>query len=117
MLNYATKSDVNMQHVLENRVLLKKPDLASPKSEVDKLDTDNLKNTSTDLSKLSNAAEKYFVKKTVCEEMVKKVNAIDSNKRNLEKQRLKMVIKKKRDSRKYIETQDIIKLKKKLVQE
>ena len=50
--------------------MLKKADLASPKSEVDKLDVDRLETISTDLSKLSNAVEKYFVKKAVCDELV-----------------------------------------------
>ena len=70
MFKYATKPDVKTQQVLGHRVLLKKADLASPKFEVDELDVAKLETISTDLSKLSNAVEKYFVKKAICDELV-----------------------------------------------
>ena len=46
------------------------------KLDIDDLDVDKLKTDPVDLQKLSNAVEKEVAKKTVFEELVKKVNAI-----------------------------------------
>lgn len=67
---------------------LKKADLVNSKSEVDELDVDKLadldadklKPVSVNLERLSDLVKNNVVKKTVCNEFVKKVNAIDTSK-------------------------------------
>ena len=54
-----------MHHVLIHHPLLKKTDLANLKSNVDKLDIDNLKNVPTSLSKLKSKVDKLDVDKLV----------------------------------------------------
>ena len=51
---------------------------------VDEVELDNLKIVVPDLSKLSNVVDNNVVKTTVYDELVKKVNTIDSDKPNLE---------------------------------
>ena len=53
--------------------------------DVDDIDTDKFKTVPTDLRKLSNAVNNNAIKKTVYDELVKKVSTIDSGKQNLEK--------------------------------
>ena len=61
---YATKTDLkNITHV-DVRSFASKTNLAALKTEVDKIDTDKLKTTPTDLAKLTNAIENEVVKKT-----------------------------------------------------
>ena len=73
--NYATKDDVkNITHV-DVSSFASKTNLAALKTEVDKLDTDKLKTTPTDLAKLTNAVDNGLVKKTVYNA---KVTAIES---------------------------------------
>ena len=55
-----------------------KSDLASLKSEIDKLDIRKLETTPADLSKVSNVVKNEAIKKTVYDELVKKVNAIQA---------------------------------------
>ena len=75
LTNYATKDDVkNITHV-DVSSFASKTKLAALKTEVDKLDTDKLKTTPTDLAKLTNAVENDLVKKTVYNA---KVTAIDN---------------------------------------
>ena len=63
--NYATKADIkNISHVDTSSFALK-TNLATLKTEVDKLDIDNLVPFPTDLSKLSNVVKNDVVKKTV----------------------------------------------------
>ena len=63
--NYATKDDVkNITHV-DVSSFASKTNLATLKIEVDKLDTDKLKTTPIDLSKLSNVVENDVVKKLI----------------------------------------------------
>ena len=63
--NYATKDDVkNITHV-DVSSFASKTNLAELKTEVNKLDTDKLKATPTDLAKLTNAVDNELVKKTV----------------------------------------------------
>ena len=50
-----------------------KADLASLKSDIDKLDIDKLETVPTDLSELGNAVENDVVKKTVYHKLVEKV--------------------------------------------
>ena len=64
LTNYATKTDLkNITHV-DVSTFANKTNLASLKTEVDKLDTDKLKTTPIDLSKLSNVVENDVVEKT-----------------------------------------------------
>ena len=62
--NYATKDDVkNITHV-DVSSYATKTNLASLKTEVDKIDTDKLKTVPADLAKLSNVVKNDVVKKT-----------------------------------------------------
>ena len=62
--NYATKDDVkNITHV-DVSSFASKTNLAALKTEVDKIDADQLKTTPADLAKLTNAIEHDVVKKT-----------------------------------------------------
>ena len=74
--NYAKKADIkNISHVNTSSFALK-TNLADLKTEVDKLDIDNLVPVSTDLSKLYNLVKKDVVKKDVYDKLVAKVNSI-----------------------------------------
>ena len=76
--SYATKQDFkNISHV-DISSFATKTNLASFKTEVDKLDIDKLKVVTTDLSKLSNVIEKDVVKNTEYDKLVGKVNNIDT---------------------------------------
>ena len=76
--NYATKTDLkNVTHVDTSSFALK-TNLASLKTEVDKLNIGKLTTVPVDLSKLSNVA-KNDVKKAVCDKLAAKVNIIDTN--------------------------------------
>ena len=57
----------------------KKCNLASLKSDFDKLGIDNLKTTSIGLSKLSDVVKNEVVKKTLYDKLVQKGNAIQTN--------------------------------------
>ena len=62
--NYATKGDIkDISHVDTSSFALK-TNLATLKTEVDKLDIDKLKPIPNDLSKLSNIVKNDVVKKT-----------------------------------------------------
>ena len=64
LTNYATKIDLkNITHV-DVSSFASKTNLAALKTEVDKIDTDELKAAPTDLAKLTNAIENDVVKKT-----------------------------------------------------
>ena len=76
--NYATKTDIkNISHVDTSSFALKS-NLASLKTEVDKLDIDKLVLVPVDLSKLSDVV-KNDVKKAVYDKLVAKVNSIDTS--------------------------------------
>ena len=77
--NYATKTVTN---VTGNDTLdfAENAELASLKSDVDKLDINILKTAPADLSRLSNVVENGVVKNTVYDELVKKFNADDPSK-------------------------------------
>ena len=63
--NYATKTDIkNIWHVDTSSFALK-TNLASLKTEIDKLDIDKLVPVPIDLSKLSNVVKNEVVKKTL----------------------------------------------------
>ena len=56
----------------------KKTNVAGLKSDIDIIDIDELKTTPLDLSNLSNVVNKEVVKKTVYNDFVEKVNAIQT---------------------------------------
>ena len=77
--NYATKTDLkNIMHIDTSSFALK-TNLASLKTEVDKLDIDKLAPVPVDLSKLSDVVKNDVVKKTVYDKLVAKVNNIDTS--------------------------------------
>ena len=64
LVNYATKTDLtNITHA-DVSSFASKTNLASLKTEVDKIDIDKLKTVPADLAKLSNVAKNDVVKKT-----------------------------------------------------
>ena len=76
--NYATKADIkNISHV-DTSSFISKSNLASLKTEVDKLDIDKLAPIPVDLSKLSDAVKTDVVKKSTYDKLVAKVNSIDT---------------------------------------
>ena len=76
--NYATKTDLkNVTHV-DVSSFASKTNLASLKTEVDKIDADKLKTVPVDLDKLSNVVKNDVVKKTEYDKLVVKVNVIDT---------------------------------------
>ena len=77
--NYATKTDLkNVTHVDTSSFALK-TNLASLKTEVDKLDIDKLAPVPVDMSKLSDVVQKDVVKKAVYDQLAAKVNNIDTS--------------------------------------
>ena len=77
--NYATKADIkNISHVDTSSFALK-TNLATLKTEVDKLDIDKLVPVPVDLSKLSDVVKNNVVKKDVYNKLVTKVNVIPVN--------------------------------------
>ena len=79
LYNYATKADIkNVSHVHTSSFALKS-NLASLKTEVDKLDIDRLVPVPVNLSKLSDVVKNDVVKKTVYDKLVAKINNIDSS--------------------------------------
>ena len=62
--NYATKDDVKSITHVDVSSYATKTNLASLKTEVDKIDTDKLKTVPADLAKLSNVVKHDVVKKT-----------------------------------------------------
>ena len=77
--NYATKTDIkNISHVDTSSFALK-TNLASLKTEADKLDIDKLVPVPVDLSKLSDIVKNDVVKKNVYDKLVAKVDNIDTN--------------------------------------
>ena len=76
--NYATKTDLkNVTHV-DVGSFASKANLASLKTEVDKIDADKLKTVPVDLAKLSNIVKHDVVKKTEYDKLVTKVDNIDT---------------------------------------
>ena len=76
--NYPTKTDLkNVTHVDVSSFALKS-NLASLKTEVDKLDIDKLTPVPNDIAKLSNVVKNDVVKKTVYDKLVAKLNNIDT---------------------------------------
>ena len=63
MSNYATKTDLKIVTHVDTSSFVLKTNLASLKTEVDKLDIDKLVPVSVDLSKLSDVVKNDVVKK------------------------------------------------------
>ena len=77
--NYAIKTDLkNIAHIDTSNFALK-ANLASLKTEVDKLDIDKLALVPVDLSKLSDDIKNDVVKKAVYDKLVAKVNNINTS--------------------------------------
>ena len=70
--NYATEADLKKATSVASK-FAKKVDLASLKSNVNKLDIDKLAPAPVDLSKLSNAVKNDVVKKDVCNAKIKNI--------------------------------------------
>ena len=77
--NFATKTDIKSISHIDISSFALKSNLASLKTEVDKLDIDELKPVSVDLSKLSDVVKNDVVKKTICDRSVAKVNSINTS--------------------------------------
>ena len=75
LTNYATKTDLkNITHI-DVSSFASKTNLAALKTEVDKIDVDNLKTAPVDLAKLTNAIENDLVKKPVYNTKVTSIEA------------------------------------------
>ena len=78
LYNYATKTDMkNISHIATSSFALKS-NLASLRTEADKLDVDKLGHVPADLTKVSDAVKNDVVKKTVYNKLAAKVNNIDT---------------------------------------
>ena len=77
--NYATKTDLENTTHIDTSSFALKSNLASPKTEVDKLDIDKLAPATVDLSKLSHAVKNDLVKKAVYDKLAAKVDNIDTD--------------------------------------
>ena len=78
MPNYATKSDAKFITNVDTSKFSTNSDLAGLKLEINELVIEKLKNEPVDLSKLSDAVKDDVDGKTVYEELVKYVNAVDA---------------------------------------
>ena len=77
LFNYATKTDLkNVPHAGVSSFALKS-NIASLKSEIDKIDAYKLKTVPVDLAKLSSVVKNDVVKKTDYNRLVTKVDNID----------------------------------------
>ena len=77
--NHATKIDINNISHVDTSSFALTTNLASLKTEVDKLDIDKLVPVPVDLSKLSDVVKNDVVKKTLYDKLVAKVNNIDTS--------------------------------------
>ena len=77
--NYATETDIKKILHADTSSFALKSNLASLKTEVDKLDIDKLVPVPVDLSKLSDVVKNDVVKKTVYDKLVAQVHSIDTS--------------------------------------
>ena len=77
--NYATKVDLKIVTHVDTSGFAPKINLASLKTEVDKLNIDKLAPVPINLSKLSDVVKDDVVKKTVYDQLVAKVNDINTS--------------------------------------
>ena len=78
LIKYATKTDLKNVTLLDVTSFASKTNLASLKTEVDKIDVGKLKTVTVDLAKLSNVVKNDVVKKTEYNKLVTKVDNIDT---------------------------------------
>ena len=78
--NYATNSGLKIISHIDVSSYALKSNLASLKTEVDKLDINKLTSVPIDLGNLSNVVKKDVVKRTEYDKLVAKVNGIDTTK-------------------------------------
>ena len=76
--NYATKTDLKKVTHVDVSSFASKTNLASLKTEVDKIDADKLKTVPVDLAKLSNVVKNDVVEKTEYSSLKTKVDSIDT---------------------------------------
>ena len=76
--NYAIKTDLKTVSHVDVSSFALKSNLASLKTEVDKIDADKLKTVLVDVAKLSNVVKNDVIKKTEFDKLVAKVNGIDN---------------------------------------
>ena len=76
--NYATKTDLKNVTYVDVSSFASKTNLASLKTEVDKIDADKLKTFPVNLAKLSNVIKNDVVKKTEYNSLKTKVDSIDT---------------------------------------
>ena len=79
MSNYATNTDIKIFSQVDTSSFAWKANLASLKTEVDKLDIDKLVPVPVDFSKLSDVVKNDVVKKIVYDKLVAKVDHIDTS--------------------------------------
>ena len=79
MTNYATKADIKNIWYIDTLSFALKSNLASLKTEVDKLVIDKLVPVPVDLSKLNDVVKNDVVKETVYDKFVAKVKSIDTS--------------------------------------
>ena len=77
--NYATKTNLKDVTRIDTSIFGLKTNLASLKTEADKLDIEKLVPVLFDLSKLSDAVKNDVAKKAVYDKLVAKVNNIDTS--------------------------------------
>ena len=78
MSNCAAKCNLKKATDVDTSKFSKEVDSTSLKSDIDKLETDKLETTPTDLGKPCNVVQKDIVKKTAYDELVKRVHAIQT---------------------------------------
>ena len=77
--NYATKADIKNISRVDTSNFALKTNVAGLKAEFDKLDIDKLVPVPVNLSKLSDVVKSNFIKKDAYDELVAKVNNIDTS--------------------------------------
>ena len=77
--NYAKKTDIKSISHVDTSSFALKSNLASLKREVDQLDVNKLAPAPVDLSKLSDVVKNDVAKKTAYDQLVAKVNSIDTS--------------------------------------
>ena len=77
--NYATKTDMKYVSHIDTSSFALKPNLASLKTKVEKLDINKLVPVPVDLNKLSDVVKNDVVRKPAYDKVVAKVNSIDTS--------------------------------------
>ena len=77
--NYATRTDMKYASHIDTSSFALKPNLASLKTKVEKLDINKLVPVPVDLNKLSDVVKNDVVRKPAYDKVVAKVNSIDTS--------------------------------------